>query len=223
MLPVKLSVSDIKHECMIEEGVDNPLISGEIIRLGEGGALTGTLYHKIMQMLPFSLKGTEEVESFLDSLVRSDESGIISVEERSKLEPEKFASFLESELCRRMEKADRNGRLLREQPFMMGFEAGQLYPDRYPGNTELIPVQGIIDCMFEEDGELVIVDYKTDGVPAGDGEELVRKYHSQLELYEKAAASILGLPVREKLLYSFTLDRTIPVARRISHYDGITG
>ena len=40
-------------------------------------------------------------------------------------------------------------------------------------------VQGVIDAYFEEDGEIVIVDYKTDAVQTA--EELSRRYLEQLK------------------------------------------
>ncbi len=56
--------------------------------------------------------------------------------------------------------------------------------------NEMILVQGIIDVYFEEDGEIVLLDYKTDKVR--NGAELKERYHAQLEYYAKLSSSCLG-------------------------------
>ena len=87
----------------------------------------------------------------------------------------------------------------------MGVRASELdaaYPD-----TEQIIVQGVIDVYLEEEDGLVLLDYKTDRVQTG--EELIARYQTQLELYARALQQIRGIAVKEKLIYSFALDRVI--------------
>ncbi|MDD2212845.1 MAG: PD-(D/E)XK nuclease family protein, partial [Clostridia bacterium] len=74
---------------------------------------------------------------------------------------------------------------------------------------EIIIVQGTIDCLFKEGEEYVLVDYKTDLVPNGDLAVLRERYQVQMELYARAVRTILALPVKEKLLYSFYLQESI--------------
>jgi len=66
-------------------------------------------------------------------------------------------------------------------------------------------VQGIIDVCFEEDGELVVLDYKTDKIWSE--QKLLDKYQSQLEYYARALEQITGKKVREKIIYSFTMQK----------------
>ena len=209
VLPIKLSVSDIKHECMIEEGVLTPW-SGETVRLGSGGAVLGDLYHKVMRFIPFGLSERDEVEAYLRSLTKGEDAKFTEAE-RQQLDPERFVLFLNSELCGRMRKAAETGKLWREQQFMLGMEACEIDPEKYLGKHELIPVQGVIDLFFEEEDGIVILDYKTDALPKDGISELVKRYHSQLELYAKAVSRILGKKVKEGILYSFTLNESIRV------------
>ena len=81
-------------------------------------------------------------------------------------------AFLGTELAGRMKAAEAEGRLYREQPFVLGLPAKELN-EKFPSG-ELVLIQGIIDVYFEEDGEIVVADYKTDKVE--NGQELVRKY-----------------------------------------------
>ncbi|MMZ64924.1 ATP-dependent helicase/nuclease subunit A [compost metagenome] len=66
-------------------------------------------------------------------------------------------------------------------------------------------VQGIIDCLYEVDGELVLLDYKTDRVLEHRGgiDALVANYSFQLNLYAQAIEDILGRKVSRKWLYFF--------------------
>ena len=54
-------------------------------------------------------------------------------------------------------------KLQREIPFSLAVQAREAYSD-WNGSDETIFVQGIIDCLFEDEKGLVLVDYKTDGI-----------------------------------------------------------
>lgn len=75
-------------------------------------------------------------------------------------------------------------------------------------------VQGIIDCFFEEGGELVLVDYKTTGV-GSEGEFAARResirarYAMQIDLYRRALEAATGKHVKEAYLYLTNLGETI--------------
>ena len=75
--------------------------------------------------------------------------------------------------------------------------------------NEPILIQGIADCIFEEDGKLVILDYKTDKTK--DENELINRHRLQLETYSRALEKALGIPVKEAYIYAFSLDREIKV------------
>ena len=88
---------------------------------------------------------------------------------------------------------------------MLGIPANRLDPAVPEGETVLI--QGIIDAFFEEDGRLVVVDYKTDLVL--EGQELIRRYQVQLDYYKEALNRITGKEVSQKIIYSFALGQEI--------------
>lgn len=70
-------------------------------------------------------------------------------------------------------------------------------------------VQGIIDVFFEEEGELVLADYKTDNV--GQVRELEERYKVQLDYYQKALEQITGKHVKERIIYSVKFGEEILV------------
>ena len=71
----------------------------------------------------------------------------------------------------------------------------------------MILVQGIIDVFWEEDDGIVLLDYKTDKVD--DANALMVRYEKQLELYKNAIEASYGVKVKEVLIYSFALERSI--------------
>ena len=177
----------------------------------------GTAYHKVFELLDATL---------LDALqgpgeARSDEvSDAISswlhdqvllnrmpAEYEEAVDPADIAAFLASPLGERMADALRRGQLYRERPFVMGLPASRLNP-AFP-ETETVLIQGIIDAYFIEEGEVVIVDYKTDRMHRE--EDFIGHYQVQLDYYEEALQKITHLSVREKLIYSVELQKAIPL------------
>ena len=71
----------------------------------------------------------------------------------------------------------------------------------------MVLIQGIIDAYFEEDGEIIVLDYKTDRVQTE--AELKDRYQEQLRLYTKALEQITRKKVKEQIIYSFTLRKEI--------------
>jgi ATP-dependent exoDNAse (exonuclease V) beta subunit len=77
-------------------------------------------------------------------------------------------------------------------------------------------VQGIIDCaFFDEQDELILVDYKTDsfyGVPEKEAEaELIARHSRQIGYYKYACRELFGLPCAHAYIYSFALNKTIEI------------
>ena len=100
---------------------------------------------------------------------------------------------------------------MRELPFTVERPAQRFSPGLPAADSpqDRITIQGIADCVFEENGALVIVDYKTDRIKTAG--ELAERYTGQLHLYAEAFASTLELPIADCLLYSFQLGVTVSV------------
>ena len=67
--------------------------------------------------------------------------------------------------------------------------------------VEDLVIRGQIDLWFEESGELVIVDYKTDAVSAADAPARARRYELQLRLYAMAVEQLAGRPPDRAILH----------------------
>lgn len=172
------------------------------------GASYGTLVHLVMEKLSFLHK--ENCELVQQGLQKLRDDHILTEEEYRMVPVKKIYHMINSSLGMRMGRAEQAGRLYREQQFVIGIPMNQIYKDSEEEDLEL--VQGIIDAYFEEDGELVLMDYKTDRASGEKGaEELIRKYHAQLAYYKRTLEQLTGKPVKETYIYSFSLEEVIPI------------
>ena len=163
------------------------------------GAQWGTLMHEAMQWLPVKKYTQKSMTDMLDSL---QAEGKFSDEERSLLSDRSLYGFFNSNLGQRLIASKR---VERELPFSMLFDGNRIYPD--VENGERLFLQGIIDTVFVEDNQWVLVDYKTDRVKSGD--ELIRRYKIQMDLYKEALERLTNMPVKASYIYSFRLHEAI--------------
>lgn len=180
------------------------------------GALRGTAMHRVLECFDFS----RETDTLGQQIEEMTQSGRLKSDLAALLYLPGLKRFLHSALAKRMQRAAREGKLYREKPFVMGKGAQELtlIADQQitrPSETAeaadecLVLIQGIIDAFFEEDGELVLVDYKTDAVKTP--QELIARYQMQMDLYQEALCRITGKKVKERLIYSFRLRETVVV------------
>ena len=163
------------------------------------GAQWGTLMHEAMQWLPVKKYTQKSMTDMLDSL---QADGKFSDEERSLLSDRSLYGFFNSDLGKRLIASKR---VERELPFSMLFDGNRVYPDVEKG--ERLFLQGIIDTAFVEDGQWVLVDYKTDRVKSGD--ELIRRYKIQMDLYKEALETLTDMSVKASYIYSFRLHEAV--------------
>ena len=163
------------------------------------GAQWGTLMHEAMQWLPVKKYTQTSMTAMLDSL---QAEGKFSDEERSLLSDRSLYGFFNSDLGQRLIASKR---VERELPFSMLFDGNRVYPD--VENGERLFLQGIIDTVFVEDDQWVLVDYKTDRVKSGD--ELIRRYKIQMDLYKEALERLTNMPVKASYIYSFRLHEAV--------------
>ncbi len=164
------------------------------------GAKRGTAYHTFMENLDYSKK--DELEIQLEELISC---GKMSEEEGKTLCLNDIRTFLETESGKRMERAALSGCLRRERPFVLGIPADHIREEWNPQETVL--VQGIIDAYFIEDGQITVLDYKTDRVMSS--EELVMRYRAQLDYYALALERLTDCHIKDKIIYSFHLGEDI--------------
>lgn len=182
-----------KEECDETNSIIPKFISGDEVQLAANER--GSAYHRVMECLDYSV--SVNLDGVKADINRMLETGKINELQVKSVNPWDINTFVQSDTGKRAASAVRSGKARREQPFVFEYES-QL-------------IQGIIDLYFEEDGELVIVDYKTDRVnkSAAGEQNLVKRYAVQLDYYAKALAQLTGKRVKEKIIYSFALEKGI--------------
>jgi ATP-dependent helicase/nuclease subunit A len=167
------------------------------------GTDRGTLYHRVLELLDLSVVRTKK--DLIAELKRMVKENKLTEDEAKKLKLDYIFGFTQSAVADRMRIAQEAGRLYKEQQFVMGVRADEVVKDQ--NGDELILIQGIIDVFFEENGELVLLDYKSDIVD--NEEQLVNRYRVQLEYYKRALEQILKKKVKEMVIYSLYLGKEI--------------
>ena len=163
----------------------------------------GSAMHTYMQFCSYPAAARDadaELERLMGDRFLTEEQG-------AAIETDRIRTFFESPLYRRISAARQ---VWREYRFLavIGEEELAGLADAGLGENRTT-VQGVADCIFEEEDGIVIVDYKTDRVFSE--EALRERYRVQLGLYGRLIGRALGRPVKECLLYSFALGRTIEV------------
>lgn len=215
----KMTVTELKRLSQLEEeetasrlkgtssatdtvAIPNFMQEGKDIK----GASLGNLYHKILDKKDIiQIKDPQSLNKYLSDL---HNNGNLITEELKTINQEKLLMFLTSNIAERMRKASMEKKLFTERQFIMGVEATEI--NKHMKSDELVLIQGIIDVYFEEEGEIVLLDYKTDRVDFSTGEEtLIKRYAVQLDYYERALVKLTNKKVKERVIYSFALDKAI--------------
>ena len=167
----------------------------------------GTAHHEFLHYCDFNA-AREDIEAEIARLQGAEK---LTKRQCECLDRGKLQAILENPLFERIIRVvnARPADVFREKQFTVFVHPSLTAEDgrQFRADRKQI-VDGEVDLCFIEDGALVIVDYKTDRVR--EAEEL-RRHKPQLDLYEQAMTQILNLPVREKIVFSITLNDYIIV------------
>lgn len=217
-IPAKITVSELKRQGQSADFESEPMyfepdvipLVPEFIQKKEEdltGASRGTAYHRVVECLDYArIDSVEQIEEQMDEWVRDKK---LSQAERASVRGTDIYALVCSDLGRRMAEAAAQGRLHREQPFVILQSADCINP--HWNSEDMVLIQGIMDAWFQEGDQLVLVDYKTDFVLAGEERTLIERYQIQLDSYAEALERMTGRKVGRKVIYSFCLGKEILV------------
>ena len=198
-LPQKVSASQVAHD---ESGDYFEKIIAKPAFLSKEHSTSverGTAHHLFLQYCDF-LRARASLD---DEIERLTEQGALSETQAKLIDRQGMTRLLGSPL---FDRVTASPRVYREERFIVKLRPS-LLSDDYPDTDEEIVMQGAVDLAFEEDGQLVIVDYKTDRVR--DIEKLTALYRKQLLLYKEALQQAMEKEVRECLICSVALHDVI--------------
>ncbi|MBT2678134.1 helicase-exonuclease AddAB subunit AddA [Bacillus sp. ISL-35] len=164
----------------------------------------GTAMHMVMQHIDLSRPITEA--SLELQLVQMVEKELLFPEQKEAVDRKWILAFFDTAIGQRLLGANK---VRREVPFYLSLPAKEVYPD-WQGENEPVFIQGVIDCIFEDEKGTVLLDFKTDGIHdryKGGFEQakpiLEERYRIQISLYAKAIQQVWKKQVEEKYLYFF--------------------
>lgn len=163
----------------------------------------GTATHRFLQFCDFSVCRTDP-EAERDRLLRENKLSDIFAQ---NVDMESIRIFFSSPVMQRIENAEA---VYREKQFTLAksiCEIENTVPSEF--RNEKTVIVGKIDLIFIENGQAVILDYKTDNVNNVD--MLAKRYSEQLDLYSEAVEKALDIKVKERILYSLKLREYINV------------
>ncbi|PAL14374.1 helicase-exonuclease AddAB subunit AddA [Peribacillus simplex] len=164
----------------------------------------GTITHLVMQHIDLSKEITiQSIQQLIIDLIQRE---LLTEEQKEAVDPETIVDFFDSEIGQRMQRAES---IRREVPFTMSLPAKEAYSDWAAGDEEVL-IQGVIDCIFEDEQGLVLLDYKTDTITGrfasgyeGAKEILADRYRMQIQLYTRAVEGIMNKKVTGRYLFFF--------------------
>jgi ATP-dependent helicase/nuclease subunit A len=163
----------------------------------------GSATHKFMQYLDFAACETEE--KIARELRRLVDHGYLTEKQAALVDIAKVFDFFQTEFGQKL----RSGvNIIREFKFSV-MEDGQLYDAQLKGEQVLL--QGVVDCALIGDDGITVVDFKTDHVTEQTLAAVVDRYREQVRFYARVMERIYRKPVREAMLYFFSLNRFVSV------------
>ena len=212
-LPSKVTATELKH--LLDESDEEAASLAPTARsrfrtprLGDAYTLTptqrGSAAHALLQHIDYSKTGSEE--EIRGELTRMTREKFLTAQQAEAVDTGCIRRLFASRIGQRIMNADR---LRREFKFSLLCPAEKFFPG---GEAESVLLQGVIDCMIEENGEITIIDYKTDRVRGSELIERAKGYEKQLEAYAYAAQRMTGKPVRECVLYFLYSGETVELS-----------
>ena len=204
--PAKLTATQLKGRAIDEEISENTTLPPRLRNLCKPkflagktaltGAERGTALHLVMQDLDFFCEPDEQSVRAQIEAMRAQRK--LTDEQAKAADVHAIVRFLRSDLAARIRKSEQVEREYRFSLLRPVRDFSSLDAD------DSVLLQGVVDCFFEEDGELVVVDFKTDHVSRAQLDERAEHYRPQLEAYSMALTRVMGKKVKEKVLYFFS-------------------
>ena len=209
-LPVKMSVSEAKRRQNEEEIYTPHIFTVPMISSSDISMLSstdiGTITHFILQHI--NLTKTNSEEEIVKEISAMADRGIISSVQGSAVDVKSIFNFFKSDVGTRLKNAKE---IHKEFSFYSEADAGDFYPEQKGKNRKIL-LQGTMDCFFVEDnGNIVLLDYKTDRVDENLIMERAKKYYYQLLSYKKGLEAITEKTVPEAYICFLSCGKNISI------------
>lgn len=150
----------------------------------------GTAYHHVMELIDFNNYTLEDVKESIETMLAK---GQITEDEAKIVSPKIIYECLDSELM----KIARHSECYKEKKFKMYLPSNDVFGD---GIEDKILLQGTIDLIIKDPNadSVILVDYKYSNESI---DKIKETYQVQINLYQKAIETCMGVKVDKKLIY----------------------
>lgn len=212
-LPAKLTATQLKGRVLDAEIAEHAELPPRLRSMARPrflapevpltGAERGTATHLALQYLDLAATGELTLRAQLDAMTSRR---LLTPEQAAAVDTAALDRLLKSTLAARIRAARR---VEREYRFSLLLPAHELLPGALQEDQVLL--QGVADLFFEEDGGIVIVDFKTDRVFGAALHARAEEYRTQLETYALALSRVLQKPIRQRILYFLATGQEISI------------
>lgn len=210
-VPTKLSVTDLKtlkNENLEKIKYKIPVLR-DIPQFKEDDsefskAEIGSIVHFVMQHI--NLNEILTIENIREQVIKMINKKLLTEREADVVNINMLQEFFETDIGKRMRLSHS---VKREVPFVIKKNANEIINSL--NNDDVILIQGIIDCYFYENDEIVIIDYKTDEIIDGNIETVKVEYSQQILSYKDAVEKITEKKVKACYLYLFDIGKAIEI------------
>ena len=217
--PAKMSVSEVKrlyYREFLGDSVDleqdfefgkKDFPGPKFLQKGPANAASrGIATHTVLEHIDLYKVTKADIVMLIEQLTAK---GLLTPEEAAIVHTESLVRFLASDVAGRMRKSSK---VRREIPFTVAVPPGLINASLAEDAQDDMILHGVVDCAFEEEDGLVIVDYKTEGLRAHDNPTAIGEAHRpQMELYQYALEKVFGVKVKQRIVYFFDRDLAVDI------------
>ncbi len=213
-MPANISISELKR--IYQEQFEEREVETDAFRMQSdfeyadfeekeeklSAAKKGTAVHTVMEHIDFKADIDKKyIEQKIAELVAKN---VLTDDEGRSINPYKILNFFKNPIYDRIKLSKG---VYKEEAFAMTIKSGNVFGEKYANTNEDILLHGIIDCYFEEDDGLILLDYKTDFITSE--EDIKNRYRLQMDMYKLALQNATGKIVKEVYIYLFGTDKII--------------
>lgn len=166
-------------------------------KLGLTSAQRGSALHTVMQNI--TIAKTKSIEEIQEEVYRLTIAQYLTQQEAESIQVKQVHAFFCSSLGQSMKSATE---LHREFPFSILVPAGLYYED--VPREEALLLQGVVDCWFETEEGITIVDFKTNHISEDLAQQTAQTYWQQMNTYAYALEAITGKTIAHRILWFLT-------------------
>ncbi len=211
LLPAKVTATQLKGRALDEEIAEHTVHTPYLRPLsqpkfrqecrGLTPAERGTATHLVLQYLNFSDRDVA------GQVARFRERELLTAQQAEAVDVPALERFLASDLAAEIRGS---GTVHREYRFTLLVDAALYEPVSTGGDQMLL--QGVVDCWFETETGLTVVDFKTDRIQKGtETAARASEYRPQLSAYALALERVLERPVARRVLYFLHNGETVEI------------